>query len=442
MPAYVDRRAFLHRSIAGALALTVGCGASARPRGRVVVVGAGLAGLVAARDLEAGGFRVTVLEADGRVGGRVRTVQLPGAQHAEAGGEFADVNHRALRALARRCDLELEDVRDGGVDLPGAAYLRGRRFDSDDLYTTAVEADVARYEARMEALAARLDPRLDNRSVARLLDELRLDPTARFLVERDVRDEATVAADRLSLLFHAATWRLTAGVPAAGIEAYRVRGGNGRLPRALAARLEVVPDARVEAVATGAGGVRVEAGRRRFTADFCVVAAPLPALRAVRFDPGLPSAHAEAVREAQYGSATKTLLQYRRRIWRDQGFDGDTLTDLPLGTTWEATDGQPGRPGVLLGYTVGRRISSGAAAAQLDRIYPGSRPLLTRAVTAPWPYSYTAYAPGQMTRFAAAVRRPHGRVHFAGEHTDRFASYMEGAVRSGHRAAREVAARG
>jgi monoamine oxidase len=472
MPALVNRRAFIGRrepaltrrevvgaGLAAGLAFSVGCGPSSarRPRGRAIVVGAGLAGLVAAGDLGARGFRVTVVEARARLGGRVHTARFAGGQHAEAGGEFVDVNHRALLALVRRSELGLENVRRGGVDLPGAAYLRGRRFDADDLYTPRVEAQIARYERRMEALARRPAAGLDARSVASLLDELALGPAARFLVEHDLRDEYTVEPDRLSLLFHARAWKLTEDVPESGIEAYRVRGGNSRLPRALADDLDVQLGTPVDAVVATAGGVRVETGARALRGDFCVVAAPLPALRAVRFDPGLPARHAEAVRDMQYGTGVKTLLQYRRRIWRSQGFNGDTFTDLTVGTTWGATDGQPGTPGVLLGYTgaaAGTALGELSApervarvAGELDRIYPGSRALLARAGTYAWQRerftggTYTAYAPGQMTRFAAAIRRPHGRIHFAGEHTDAFASYMEGAVRSGHRAAREIAAR-
>ena len=126
--------------------------------------------------------------------------------------------------------------------------------------------------------------------------------------------------------------------------------------------------------------------------------------------------------------------------------------------TWEATDGQPGRAGVLLVYTMGkpgaaftgltdaRRIHD--VATELDRIYPGSRAQLRHAVTVAWarePYTrgtYTAYAPGQVTHFWRELRRPVGRIHFAGEHTDAFTGYMEGALRSGLRVARAIAGTG
>src|SRR6058998_3676067 len=108
----MTRRRMLGMSAA---ALAVGaCSGAARSKGRVAVVGAGLAGLVAAYELDRAGFDVVVLEARHRVGGRVRTLRrrFGDKQHAEAGGEYIDTGHRAIRGYARRLDLPLEDVRE------------------------------------------------------------------------------------------------------------------------------------------------------------------------------------------------------------------------------------------------------------------------------------------------------------------------------------------
>jgi monoamine oxidase len=469
-PSATTRRAFLRRASVVGGALAVGlplarCGGAdgARRRGRVVVVGAGLAGLAAATELARAGFAVTVLEARMRVGGRVHTVRFPGGQHAEAGGEFVDTSHTVLRSYARTLRLPLEDVRRQGADLPGVAYLGGRRTIQDSLYTPRVDAEIARYQARLDTLAAPLstaDPlrrgaALDRRSAASLLDELALDPAARLLIEHDLRDEYTVEPDRLSLLFLAHLAKLTADLPDSGVEAFRIRGGNARLPRALAVGLsaDVRVGTIVDAISADPRGVRVQAGRRTFRGDWCVLTIPVPALRAVRVSPALPA----AVGELQYGTAVKTMLQYDPRVWRNQGFNGDTLTDLTLHTTWEATDGQPGRAGVLLAYTGaanGARLGARAPAAriaevagELETIYPGSRAALRTGITQSWQGerftggTYTAPAPGQMTRCWAALRRPYGRLVLAGEHTDAYASYMEGALRSGRRAAAYIHAR-
>jgi monoamine oxidase len=121
---------------------------------------------------------------------------------------------------------------------------------------------------------------------------------------------------------------------------------------------------------------------------------------------------------------------------------------------WEATDVQSGRPGILLGYTMGRageaftalsdRERIAEAAREINVVYPRSQAQLRRSATAAWAKerytggTYTAYAPGQVTSFWRALRRPHERVYFAGEHTDEYTAYMEGAVRSGRRAAERI----
>ncbi len=470
----LTRRALLAASAAAAgTTLLTGCGGSPasprRPRGSVAVIGAGLAGLAAARELERRGWTVTVLEARDRVGGRVHTIRAPFAagQHAEAGGEFIDSEHRELRDLARRLGVSLEDVRDA-PDLDGVVQLGGRRRSAERFVTESVQADLDRFEERLEALAEAIDPddpagtragaALDRRTVVDLLDELRLGGAARELIEHDtIRDEFTREAGELSLLLAAWSARAGADQPDDGVEAFRVRDGNDAIPEGLADDLRrdaVWLQAPVSRVRTRAGGVTVTAGGEQVRADRCVVAAPLPALRDIEFSPPLPDVVAAAVENVRYGIGTKTMLQYDERVWRGRDESGDTLTDLGVSTTWDATMTADGARGILMAYTAGapgaaatKRSAADrvrAAAADVERIYPGSRELLGATATLAWasePYSggtYAAWAPGQLTRYWRALRRPAGPIHFAGEHTDRFAGYMEGAVRSGLRVAAAI----
>jgi monoamine oxidase len=156
----------------------------------------------------------------------------------------------------------------------------------------------------------------------------------------------------------------------------------------------------------------------------------------------LPAPLAGAVARLQYGTIAKTPVQYGERFWLKQGVSGDTVTDLPIGTTWDATNAQPGRRGILMTYGAAAGVPE--AIDGVDRVYPGSAATAITGASIHWsdePYSggsYSAYAPGQMTRYYAALRKPVGRMFLAGEHTDDFAGYMEGAVRSGRRAAAAV----
>jgi len=281
----LTRRRFLRASAGGVLALgapamAAGCGGdtsdSGRSKGRVIVVGAGLAGLTAAYELDRAGWEVIVLEARERVGGRVRTIRSPftAGQHAEAGGEFIDTDHRWMRTYARRFGLALEDVRVGADELDGLVSYAGRQGKAEDVVTDEEDAEVARWEAALDRLAEPLDPAdplaagaaLDRRSAADLLDEVDLDPFARAIVERELRDEYTVEPDRLSLLFAASLQALTAETPEDGIEAFRIQAGNAALPRAFAAELgdAIELDAPVTRIERRNGGCGCSSTERRW----------------------------------------------------------------------------------------------------------------------------------------------------------------------------------
>jgi monoamine oxidase len=453
---------------AGAALFGSAAARGARRKGTVVVVGAGLAGLVAASELERRGWRVTVLEARNRVGGRVYTIRgtFGASQYAEGGAEFVAASHHALRAYARRFDLRLEQARSGPTaQHQGAAYLDGRRRPYRAVATPAVEREIDRFWRRVDRLARPLDPydpvaagaRLDFRSARWLVSRLELQPTARFLLDHDLRDRFAVEPENVSLLFLAQTRRLRRRE--ASSEIFRIAAGADTLPRALAAELDDVRlEAEVREIELGADGVRLTASGERLDADYCVLAAPLPAVRdLIEFSPPLPSFLLAAVERLRYGHGTMTALQYERRFWRDGG-NGKIVTDLPFQTAREATDGQRGKPGILLTSTTGRdgilygTVADGArillAADEIDDVYPGTRALLDRAATVAWHNeapsggTYAAYAPGQVTGFWRLLRRPLGRVYLAGEHTDAYVGTMEGAVRSGRRVALAIDRRG
>jgi monoamine oxidase len=412
----LSRREFLGAAAAVPLGLRA-------KRKHVVVVGAGLAGLTCARRLEQLGFRVTVFEARDRVGGRVLTFRdFEDGRHAEAGAEFVAANHSQLRSL-----VELEPVRPPPPDV----YRHGRRRSWRRFVTDRTAADIARFHARVASL--RPSPTLDARSAAWLVRDLELSDRARFLVTHELRDAYGVEPEYLSLLFLVQQARVRRP------EAFRIRGGADRLPLALARGLDVRLEEPGSHVERGATGVSVDGE----DAHACVVTVPVPVMASIEFEPGLPPALALAVERIAYGRGVKAALQYERPI------SGGVIADLTFQTAWNSdgrvlTSYATGRNGLLLS-SVSRRTRPLLVADELDDVYPGSRAFYERGESVAWQQdgwsqgTAVAYAPGQVNRFQATLRRSAGRVHFAGEHTDAYAGTMEGAVRSGRRAAEAIA---
>jgi monoamine oxidase len=193
---------------------------------------------------------------------------------------------------------------------------------------------------------------------------------------------------------------------------------------------------------------------RTISSEFAILALPLTTARLIRFDPPLPAAHQRMVHEISYGTVTKVLIQYRRRFWNDQGWNGRLATDAPIVYTWHATSHIAGEDGILTVYTGGGPGAQLAAlsdeerirlaVAEVEKVFPGSSDLIEHTATVAWPNepftrgSYMAFAPGEVTAHWRTLFEPAGRLFFAGEHASAYQGYMEGAVESGQRAAANI----
>jgi monoamine oxidase len=399
-------------------------------RRHVVVVGAGLAGLVCARRLEQLGFHVTVLEARDRVGGRVLTLRDAfEGRYAEAGAEFVAVRHERTLDLLRRFGIGF----DFADRFPPDVYRRGRRHSFKRFLTNKTGNDIGRFRARVAALPP--SRALDARSAAWLIRDLRVSDRARFLINHELREAYGVEPEYLSLRFYVQQSRVSRDAATV----FRVRGGADQLPLALARGLDIQLEEPASNIERSARGVSVDG----IDADFCVVTVPVPVLASMEFEPKLPPVLEAAVELLAYGHGVKTVLEYERQPTRG------VVADLTFETAWDVgrslvTAYTTGRNGLLLG-SVNHRTRPLLVADELDDVYQGSRALYERGETVAWHLdgwsqgTAVAYAPAQVNRFQAPLRRPIGRLHFAGEHTDDFAGTMEGAVRSGRRVAERIA---
>lgn len=475
---WLTRRSFLRSALAGgATAALAGTGwARMRRRGssdarRVIVAGAGLAGLTAALDLRDAGWDVVVLEARSRVGGRVHTLYEPFSDglHAEAGGESIDDNHDRLLAMLSRFGLQTE-LRPPNKLLDAVVYYRGERAPILDFLgrrSGTVLQDYLRFGEALAGLGVGIDPEhpdqaanaaaLDRRSLDDFIREQRLSPEAEFIVRLENRGGYNAEAREVSLLFAAQQSAVVADVPDDAAETMRISGGNSRLVEAMAAELgDVVQlNAPITAVEYDGAGIRVHTGNRTIAGAQLVLALPMPPLRRIKFSPALPAPLAAMIRRFDLGSAAKVVHQYTSRFWEPSGASGFTLTDLPFAVGWSPTDSYASTGGLLSQFITGRaaRVAARLPDArririfgrQLDRVYPEARDLhAPHTATMAWanePYTgggYAIYRPGQFIPFWPLLREGLPRIHFAGEHTETLAGYMESAVRSGHRIAQQL----
>ena len=192
---------------------------------------------------------------------------------------------------------------------------------------------------------------------------------------------------------------------------------------------------------------------RKLAGDYLVCTLPFSVLRGIRVEPEFSPGKQRAIKELQYGSVTRSLVQVSQRFWEKSGANGFARTDDPA-EVWHATWDQPGPRGVLAFYL---KLKTARRVAQFDRqrqeefvlnqvgrVHPGLQDYAENIVTKSWdkdPWAKGAYflaRPGQMAELFPHVATPEGRVFFAGEHTSPWPAWMQGALQSGVRAAREV----
>ncbi|MFP4322458.1 MAG: flavin monoamine oxidase family protein [Anaerolineales bacterium] len=409
---------------------------------QIVVIGAGLAGLAAAYILDNAREQVTLLEARARVGGRVYTARdFQANQHAELGAELLDAPHVHTRAHHYVRHFGLSLAPNNPDDLGSIVWLNERLYDAED-------RRLWRGYENVERALANADPA--GLTISAWLDAQNPPPNVRAmltsLITAEFGDPARVGLDYF--LHMSAVY---ADVEDDDTEVYRIAGGNDALAAAFAAALggALRLNSPVEAVRQEADGAEVIYRGGSLRADLVIVAAPLPALRHIDFTPALPGIVQAAIRETNYAAHVKVATQYARRFWIAAGTAEAVIP--PDSVYWDTGQGADGTPGILMGYhergfndlVDAERLARSAAG--VARLADGTPAGILGARTHLWrddPLaggSYSAFGPGQFGRFNAALRERYGALIFAGEHTDaRFPGYMEGALRSGERAARMV----
>jgi monoamine oxidase len=386
---------------------------------RVVVVGAGFAGLAAAEALTDGGMKVTVFEARDRVGGRVHSRRLDNGAVVELGAEFVLPGYDVLRETTERLGLALYEK--------GTLY--GDREPRDGPPVTRDEL--------VAADAALRDPGVG--SIADALDRLVPSAGARAAVAARLAVSAAYELDDLDAAALAEGAARFGDFPSHG-----VTGGNDRIALALAERLggALHTSAAVLRVARSGHGVIVRAGGDEVTADACVIATPAPHALELEWDPPLPDWKREALAAVRYGQAAKLFLPLEGPAPPSQTLSVPlrfwtwTQHEIPVASSFA------GSPSALELLEIDEGPAKWADAARSlrpDLDYADAAPILATWHDDQW--ACGAYSARTLSAPLDddALARPVGVVTFAGEHTaGRWHALMEGALRSGRRAAAEV----
>lgn len=443
---------------------------------KVVVVGAGIAGLHCALRLQEAGVAVEVYDMQDRVGGRMFTGRglFPEGQLCELGGELIDTNHATLFALSEELGITLDDRFAGepaghkrdvyvidGVEVPDDVILEQFQAVADTFLADVEAADSTDedYE-RLDAIS--LDQYLKDTVPAAEYPELHAILQTAYRGEYGLENDEQSALNMLYLIGSDddSSFRIFGESD----ERWHTHDGNDVFPTSIAARLAEgtvklshqllrVADADGGFTLTfSSGGAEVEVSATRV-----VFALPFTTLRQVDLTAlTLSEEKRTIITEIGYGTNAKVMGGFTSRVWlTDHNASGSLTTDLPIQQTWDTTIGQAGDRGILTNFLGGDR---GLEAADfeakawfedqlddLEQVWPGTADAYDGvAVKMHWPTapgflgSYTCYRPGQWAFWSLEGARE-GNLHFCGEHTSLdFQGWMEGAAETGALVAAEI----
>jgi monoamine oxidase len=465
----IDRREMIRRSLAAAAGVLLSdrfaFGAQRPSAPRVVVIGAGFAGLAAAYELSRAGADVTVLEARNRVGGRVVSFQdlVPGGAM-EGGAELIGTNHPIWMDYKQRFGLKFHDIAEEDAEAP--IVLGGRRMSADEseklweAMTAALNglnADAAKIPDAFACWTAPDAAAWDKRSLADWIAAQSIPDLCKAGVDAQMVADNGVTTAWQSYLGNLAM------IKGGGVEkfwteteVYRCAGGSQQLALKLAAAVgsaKVHLRQPVSSIVVGDRGAVVTAGAEKHECDYVVLAVPPLTWNRIAFTPRLHVSDTP-----QMGSNVKFLMKVRDPYWRASKLGPDAFTDGPVHLTWHTTQNLKGAAagaGVVAfsggpaadtcrGWSATER--NGNYLTALSKIYPRLRASFERARFMDWPSdpwvkgSYSFTAPGEVTTLGPQLQQPlAGRVFLAGEHTCyAFVGYMEGALQSGARAAKRI----
>ncbi len=448
------RRDFLKTTAilaAGAVVLPQSFNINLKPKGRIIIIGAGFAGLAAANKLKQNGYNVAVLEARNRIGGRVFSYEIDKTEKLviELGGEWIGESHTRIKELCGELGLTLQNNQmDTHLIFAGEYFPKGKWDYS------------AEWKEKYNKILTDYKNFTDD-------DKKKLDQTDwwRFLMnngigERDIQiKELFDSTDFGETLREVSAYQGVAEYAESDERDemdYKISGGNGLLAQKLAEKFgleNINLQHKALEIAQADGGVSVTCENGKiFSGDQLICAVPTFAVSRINWKPALPESFMSALNLLQYARISKHAVLFSDRFWKDESFD--MVTDAYGHYFYHATKNQKSDKGVLISYTIGDKadvISRQDNKFKNRLITESLRPAfgdisskIEKHVNYYWgmdKYSYGSYAiynKRQWFDVMPALKQKFMNAHFAGEHLADWQGFMEGAINSGEDAADEI----
>lgn len=448
---------------------------------RIAIVGGGIAGLNALHHLKKRGLDATVYESSNRTGGRMFTVQgaMGEGTWTEFGGEFVDTNHKDIWDLAKEFGFELIDyAQESEAKLIKEAFFFEGQHRTLAQVVEGFRAFAPRIQADIDKLSdeisyktkSRFTKKLDRISLSKYLENIGATGWVKSLIEVAYESEYGLSPSvqsSLNLLILISTDTTNGAFEIFGDsdERYKVRGGNQRIPDALAKKYgsQIEMSRSLESIrAQGEQYALQFSGMSApVIADYVVLAIPFTVLRKLEMKIDMPKLKRRCIDTLGYGTNAKLMLGMKNHFWRKNGYGGLCYSDNGLPNGWDnaqlqTPDNGPAGLSILFGGPGGLAVGQGTPEQQKDKylsrweqIFPGATSAFTGKVARmDWPTqphtlgSYICPTVGQYTSIVGAEQMPVGNIFFAGEHCGGdFSGFMNGAAKSGREAAEAIAAK-
>lgn len=450
-----SRRQFIKTSVLAGAGVLVGTSAFSNiviaRKPKVIIIGAGFAGLAAANYLHKKKIDFVILEARNRISGRVfsHTMDNSNGLVVELGAEWVGASHERVQNLCNDFGLTLDDNR-----FESDLIYTGKHFKTGEwAYSEGWQQKFASIIKNYEKLTLADKQRLDKMDWWRFL--VNNGCTGRDLELRELLDSTDFGESIRHVSAFAALAEYAESSEKNEMD-FKIRGGNSLLAYKIAEKIgadKILLEHAVSKVVQTKTGVTVycENGKQ-FTGDKIICTAPTFAVKKINWQPGLPSDQLHALHALQYARINKNPLLFNERFWQRDNFD--MITDQTPHYFYHATKNQDNKKGVLLSYTIGDKAAvvanqSDAWRAQtvqqtLHPFFGDVQQLLQGQTNYYWGQdkhtqgAYALYGVGQWFTLMPVLKRSHIHTHFAGEHLADWQGFMEGAINTGEEAAEKI----